>query len=200
MTDFRGQFTPQALLERELRGMGNEAQRQIDNARNAVGDAAHTAGLHAVGRALTAGELGEIRWMFGTTAGIERARVFPHNFWAPFPNRRAMTPDGNIYFHGDDYREDFSSHAVPLRLRALFLHESTHLYQHYVLGYRLMISGPFDRNYAYELEPGKKLRDYGIEQMGQIVEDFYTLRHGGIVRGKPYSAGHYAEVLPVRAR
>lgn len=46
---------------------------------------------------MTQGELNEILWMFGTTAGFSQARVVPHNFWAPFPNRRAMTPDGNIY-------------------------------------------------------------------------------------------------------
>jgi hypothetical protein len=198
MTDFRGQYTPQALFEREMRGMGAEAQRRIDATRQGIGDAARTVGRHLVGRAMTRGELAEIRWMFGTTAGFDRARIVPHNFWAPFPNRRAMTPDGNIYFHGDDYREDFSLGSVPVPARALFMHESTHLYQTYHLGYHLMLSGPFDRNYDYELVPGKKLKDYGIEQMGSIVEDFYLLRHGFRKRGSTVQLRDFADAVPVR--
>lgn len=198
MTDFRSQYSPQALLERELRGVANEAGRRVDNARQGLIDAGRSAGRHMVGRALTQGELNEIRWMFGTTTGISRARIVPHNFWAPFPNKRAMTPDGNIYFHGSDYREDFSLPSTPVRLRALFMHESTHLYQTYVLGYHLMVSAPFDRNYNYELVPGQKLKDYGIEQMGQIVQDYYLLRHGVAIRDNPYRVEDYADALPVR--
>lgn len=170
----------------------------MDDARQTLNDAARTTGRHLVGRAMTRGELVEIRWMFGTTAGFDRARVVPHNFWAPFPNRRAMTPDGNIYFHGNDYREDFSLHTVPVEARALFMHESTHLYQTYVLGYHLMISGPFDRNYVYTLEPGKRLRDYRIEQMGSIVEGVNMLRHGRKKPSSIYRLSDYADALPVR--
>lgn len=78
------------------------------------------------------------------------------------------------------------------------MHESTHLCQHYVLGYHLMISAPFDRNYNYVLKPGQKLRDYGIEQMGSIVEDFYSLRHGRRRRDLFYSLADYADAVPVR--
>lgn len=198
MTDFQSQYTPRAMFEREMRGIGAEAERRLDGAKQGIGNAARTAGRHLVGRAMTLGELNEIRWMFGTTAGFDRARIVPHNFWAPFPNRRAMTPDGNIYFHGDDYREDFSAPALSVPLRALFMHESTHLYQTYVLGYHLMVSAPFDRDYDYQLEPGKKLRQYGIEQMGQIVQDFYSLRHGHRRRGLPYTVADYADAVPVR--
>lgn len=198
MTDLRSQYSPQALLEREMRGITDEAQRRAEGARQGLIDAGRSAGRHLVGRALTRAELNEINWMFGTTAGIARARVVPHNFWAPFPNRRAMTPDGNIYFHGSDYREDFFAPGTPLGARALFMHESTHLYQHYILGYHLMISAPFDRNYEYALEPGKKLHQYGIEQMGSIVEDFYTLRNGGSLGTKPWRLADFADAVPVR--
>lgn len=196
MGDLRGQYHPRALLERELRSVAGEARRRVDNARRGVSDAAQTAGRHLAGRALTPGELGMMRWMFGRTGGMERARVVPHNFWAPFPNRRAMTPDGNIYFHGNDYREDFSHPAVPVELRALFMHESTHLWQTYILGWNLMVRGPFDRNYRYQLTPGKKLREYGLEQMGQIVQDYHLLRNGRAVRGR--ALAQYADAVPVR--
>lgn len=61
-----------------------------------------------------------------------------------------------------------------------------------------MVSAPFDRNYDYQLEPGKKLRQYGIEQMGQIVQDFYSLRHGRRRRDLSYTLADYADAVPVR--
>lgn len=152
------------------------------------------------GRSLTPGEIAMIREMFGTMVGFTRARVFPHNFWWPYPNKRAMTPAGDIYFAGVDYRDDYSLSIVSLELRALFMHEATHLYQWYVLGQWVIVRGPFDRNYVYDLTPGKALRDYGLEQMGQIVQDYYTIRNGGAVRNKRYVASDYRDALPVRVR
>ncbi|TVV77246.1 hypothetical protein [Sphingomonas solaris] len=136
--------------------------------------------------------------MFGTTRGIASARIFPFNFWWPYPNDRAMTPDGSIYFPRRDYRDDFSAPTVSISLRALFLHEATHLYQTYVLGYYLMLSGPFDRNYEYTLVAGKRLEDYGIEQMGQMVQDYYRLIHGVSILGGVYMPDDYRDALPVR--
>ena len=136
--------------------------------------------------------------MFGTEFGFSVARIFAHNFWAPFPNKRAMTPDENMYFHGSEYREDFSLPSVPIQARALFMHEATHLFQKFVFGVHLMINGPFDRDYGYQLKPGKRLWAYGIEQMASIVEDFYLLRHGYRKRGHTNRLEDYADVLPIR--
>ena len=151
------------------------------------------------GRTLTRGELAMIRWMFGAIPNIERTRVYPLNFWWPYPNDRAMTPNDNIFFPHQDFRDDFSLLSVDAGLRALFMHEATHLYQHYVLGMWLMLRGPFDRNYDYQLERDKPLRAYGIEQMGQIVEDFYLKRHGRRVLGRTSPLDAYADAVPVRS-
>jgi hypothetical protein len=62
----------------------------------------------------------------------------------------------------------------------------------------LMLKGPFDRNYGYRLEKGKALRGYGIEQMGQIVQDYYTLRNGGRPRLRGVRPDDYADAVPVR--
>ena len=87
---------------------------------------------------------------------------------------------------------------MPIDLRALFVHEATHLYQHCALGMWLMLRGPFDRNYGYQLEKSRALRGYGIEQMGQIVQDYYTLRNGGRARLRGARLEDYADAVPVR--
>jgi len=151
-----------------------------------------------VSRKLTPGEMGMVQAMFATNAGFERARIFPYNYWWPFPNKRAMTPTGDIFFDTPQYRDDYSLPTVPLHLRSLFMHESTHLYQWYVLGQLVIFRGPFDRNYEYVIQPGKKFSDYGLEQMGQIVEDYHTLANGGAVPGK--ALADYAGLLPLAGK
>ena len=181
---------------RELaRGLGN----RLDRAKDGVTGAAATTDRTMNGRALTRGELRMIEQMFGSLPGIDRARVFPRNFWWPYPNKRAMAPNGNIYFPGTEYREDFSLSSVPLALRALFMHEATHLYQWYGLGQWVFIRGPFDRQYDYELVAGRALKDYRLEQMGKIVEHFYIFSHGGRILGNPYNVGDYRDAVPVRS-
>ncbi|RYF01637.1 MAG: hypothetical protein EOO77_33040 [Oxalobacteraceae bacterium] len=181
-----------------MRRLGDAVDRGARAAQQGLRGAATSTDTHLRGRALTQGELGMIGWMFGRVPGVERARIFPLNFWWPYPNDRAMTPNGNIYFPNQDFRDDFSLPTVPIELRALFMHEATHLYQHYALGMWLMLKGPFDRNYGYRLEKGKALRGYGIEQMGQIVQDYYTLRNGGRPRLRGVRPDDYADAVPVR--
>ena len=148
-------------------------------------------------RRLTAGEIAMQRAMFGNGIDYDRARIHPYNMWWPFPNVRAISPNGSIYFAPRHYRPDFSASDVPLRLKALFMHESTHVYQWYGLGWWVWLRGPFDRNYSYELVPGRIFHQYGLEQMGMIVEHYYTLLQGGVVP-KSYTAADYETLLPLR--
>ena len=100
-----------------------------------------------------------------------------------------MAPDGDIWFHPDGglWREDFAD--APLSLRALFVHELTHVWQH-----QRGISLPLRRHpfcrYRYALSPGRPLERYGIEQQAMIVQ------HGWqrLLRGEPL--GDYAALLP----
>ncbi len=181
-----------------MRQLGDAVDRGVRSAQEGMHGAAKSVDTRLRGRALTQGELGMIRWMFGWVPGVERAHIYPLNFWWPYPNDRAMTPNGNIFFAHKDFRDDFSLSTVPINLRALFMHEATHLYQHYVLGMWLMWMGPFDRNYGYRLEKGKALKGYGIEQMGQIVQDYYTLRNGGRGRLRGVRLEDYVDAVPVR--
>ena len=181
-----------------MRQFGQSVDRGARSAQDRLSSTAKSVDTHARGRALTQGELGMIRWMFGRVPGVESARVYPYNFWWPYRNDRAMTPRGSMYFPSQDFREDFSSPAVPVALRALFMHESTHLYQTYTLGMWVMAQGLFDRNYRYVLEKGKPLKAYGLEQMGQIVQDFYLLRNGGRPRTRAIRVENFADAVPVR--
>jgi hypothetical protein len=162
-------------------------------------EARRTVSLHAVGRRLTHGEFRMLDWMFGRTTNMNRARITGHNFWWPYPNDRAMVPDGNIYFPGEDYRDDFSDPGVDVEKQALFMHEATHLFQYHTLGMWVVTRRLWEGgNYDYVIEPGKPFDQYGIEQMGQIVQDFYLLRHGKRRKKSPYVLADYAGLLPLR--
>ena len=123
-----------------------------------------------------------------------RVRIHPHRLLSP---TRAMTPWGRMYLPGGWYAPDLSSQAVPLNVRAVFVHEGAHLYQWYGLRRLVWLRGMVSRNYDYELVPGKPYPAYGLEQMGQIAEDYYTLLNGGRT-GRPYKLADYQPLLPVR--
>lgn len=110
-------------------------------------------------------------------SGITYPSVRVHNFKHFFfqPDNTAMTPNGEIYFPPGHYAGDFST--ANLSKRAWFVHESAHLYQHYGLKWNVYVRGAVDREYTYTLDPAKtKLSDYGLEQMGDIAQDYYILK------------------------
>lgn len=181
-----------------MRMLWDGVARKATDLNDAGRETANSAKLRAVGRRLTLGELRMVQTMFGTTKGFGQARVVARNMWWPYPNDRAITPNGNIFFPHQAYRDDYSVATLPLPLRALFMHEATHIYQFYVLKIVVFAVGPFDRNYTYELVEGQALKDYGLEQMGQIVQDFYTISNGGKVEGKRYRPADYAAAVPIR--
>jgi hypothetical protein len=148
-----------------------------------------------ISRVLTLGETVMLRAVFGT--GITYPSVRVHNFKRFFfqPDNTAMTPNGEIYFPAGHYVADFSTESVGKR--AWFVHEGAHLYQHYGLGWNVYVRGAVDRNYNYTLDPAKtKYSDYGLEEMGDIAQDYYTLTQGGGI-SKPYKLADYAGLLPI---
>ncbi|MCX7113516.1 MAG: hypothetical protein NTX45_26135 [Proteobacteria bacterium] len=119
-----------------------------------------------------------------------------HNYKAYFfqPDDVAMTPDGEIYFPDKYYKADFS--ASTLSDRAWLVHEGAHLYQFHYLKWNVKARGIVDRDYNYTLKKGKKFQDYGLEEQGDIAQDYYTLREGGsIAISRPYKLGDYAAIL-----
>jgi hypothetical protein len=147
-------------------------------------------------RNLTAGEKEMLRAVFGT--GITYSSVRIHNYkWFIFqPDDTAMTPNGQMYWPPAEYLADFSLSTVGLSTRAWFVHEGTHLYQHYGLGWNVIARGIVDREYNYTLDPAKKFADYGLEQMGDIASDYYTLKQSGRIT-KSYGLADYASLLPI---
>ena len=85
-----------------------------------------------------------------------------------------MTPDGEIYFHESEYREDFSI-AQPID-KNWFMHEMVHVWQ-YQLGYPVALRGAirFGLNYTYFLKRGKKLSDFNMVYE-EVINEFLKNR------------------------
>jgi hypothetical protein len=147
-------------------------------------------------RGLTEGEKALLASVFASHIDYKAARVFGRKWQFFQPDNTAMTPNGNIYFPPAHYVADFSLATVPLSKRAWFVHEGAHLYQFYGLRWNVIARGILDRNYDYELVAGKKLSHYGLEQMGSIAADYYTLLNHGAIKGK-YALADYAGLLPL---
>lgn len=145
-------------------------------------------------RGLTSGEVALLESVYGT--GITYDKVKVHNYKAYFfqPDDTAMTPDGEIYFPSKHYHDDFST--ADLSYRAWFVHEGAHLYQFYALKWNVKLRGIGDRKYKYMLVPNKKFSEYRLEQQGDIAQDYYILRSGGVIT-KPYQLSDYEAILPL---
>lgn len=130
------------------------------------------------GRPLTSGERQLAGSMFATALDPDPVRIHRAT-WFPFqPRSVAMAPDGHIWFHpeGGLWQPDFS--IASQRMQAFLIHELTHVWQHQ-RGIRLWLRRhPFSR-YDYEIEPGRPLQGYGIEQQAMIVEHAFLARAAG---------------------
>jgi hypothetical protein len=145
-------------------------------------------------RALTIGETRMLSSVFSRTILYGKVKV--HNYKAYFfqPDDTAMPPDGEMYFPAAYYKADFS--VGGLSDRAWFIHEGAHLYQYYYLHWSVKLRGIFDRRYNYTLVPAKKFKDYGLEEQGDIAEDYYILKQGGKI-SRPYNLSNYTASLPL---
>jgi hypothetical protein len=150
----------------------------------------------AISRGLTDDERDMLRSVYGS--GITYSAVKIHNEkWHFFqPDDTAMTPNGQMYWPPAHYKADFSKEA--LDIRAWFVHEGAHLYQHYGLHWNVIARGIVSRNYNYTLVASKAYSAYGLEEMGDIASDFYTLRHHGSIAPRTYVLSDYATLLPTR--
>ena len=142
-----------------------------------------------ISRPLTDGEMAIADAIFGKSIECGRVRVLRRKFVFFQPPAVTMAPDGNIWIHPAGHfarsavAEDFSK--APVGVRAHFVHEMTHVWQHQngvnvVLEKVLMFFryGAFG-GYDYELAPGKTFESYNIEQQACIVADFYLARCEG---------------------
>ena len=147
-------------------------------------------------RALTISERSLAATMFGDAIDLDRVAIHRARWWPLQPKRALMAPDGAIWCHpgGGLYRDCYASDS--LAMRALFLHEMTHVWQAQQRGrwYLPLMRHPFCR-YAYAMKPGKAFARYGIEQQAEIVADAFLLREGVPRPGKP-GLDVYEAMLP----
>lgn len=113
---------------------------------------------------------------------INYSRVRIHNrCYLPFglqPRNCAMSPNGSIYFHKSCCLLDFSTGTE--NARHWFLHEMSHVWQHQ-MGYAVRLRGALRVGlpYSYDLAPGKTLADYNMEAQGDVLADYFVLKHLG---------------------
>lgn len=116
-------------------------------------------------RGLTTGEVALVRSVFGAAIDCSRVTIRRRRWFPWQPAHIAMAPMGHIHFapQSPDYCDDFA--AAEIGLQAFFIHEMTHVWQAQSRGWwYLLLRRPFSRRYEYQLEPGRPLKDYGIEQ------------------------------------
>jgi hypothetical protein len=147
-------------------------------------------------RSLTAGESAMARLLFGGAIDYARVRIYNRRY-LPFgmqPVNCAMTPNGHIYFHKSCCLLDFSAGSE--HARHWFMHEMTHVWQHQ-LGYPVRMRGALriGLSYHYRLAMDKTLADYNMEAQGDVLADYFVLRHLG--SSAALRQGAYANHLPI---
>lgn len=147
-------------------------------------------------RQLTDGEVRMVSALFGSAVDTPRVRVFRRRY-LPFglqPRNCAMSPNGSIYFHQSCCLADFSrgdDHA-----RHWFMHEMVHVWQHQ-LGYPVRLRGAvrIGLSYAYELDARKTLADFNMEAQGDLLADYFVLKH--LRSPRTMRQPRYADALPL---
>jgi len=129
-------------------------------------------------RKMTVGEIAMCEKLFKQSIDYSKVLVHREEF-LPFglqPDDCAMTPNGEMYFNPDKFREDFSSENDTQKW--WFMHEMVHVWQHQ-LGYWVMLRGAIriGLGYDYELVKGRKLGDYNMEAQGNLLADYYALKY-----------------------
>jgi hypothetical protein len=129
-------------------------------------------------RHLSEGEIAMAKLLFGDA--IDYARVRVHNRrYLPFglqPKNCAMTPNGSMYFHHSCFLPDYAAGDPPAQ--HWFMHEMAHVWQHQ-LGYPVRLRGALRVGlpYHYRLREGATLADYNMEAQGDLLADYFMLKH-----------------------
>lgn len=128
-------------------------------------------------RPMTIGEILMVECIFGTSIKYHEVKIYKRKFIFFQPDDTTMAPDGNIWFNPGFFEEDFSAQPS-LSKKAHFIHEMTHVWQKH-LGYPVMLRGAIriGLDYQYKLSEAKKLSNYNMEAQGEIISDYFMLKH-----------------------
>ncbi len=124
-------------------------------------------------RKLTAGEVQLARSVFGNSLILDNIQL-KTTWWVL--KGYAVSPNGNIYFHPNDWIEDFA--FASLSKQAWFIHELTHVWQ-VQQGIHVLSKALLNRRYRYRLIAGKSFFSYGVEQQARMVEDYFIRQKQG---------------------
>lgn len=133
-------------------------------------------------RPLTEGEIELAQSIYGDAIDYSKVEIHDDNY--PFlPDDRAHAPDGDMYFPGNTYEEDFSE--AGLRDRETFIHELGHVLQHQngVWVKTTAVTDAITGNGGYDWEDeyaeGSDFSDWGLEEQAQFFSDLYVARETG---------------------
>ncbi len=129
-------------------------------------------------RPLTAGEIELASLLFHDAIDYRRVRIHARRYMPFQPSNCAMTPNGHLYFHASCFLDDYAQATAASQ--HWFIHEMAHVWQHQ-LGYAVRLRGAvrIGLPYNYDLAPGKKLADFNMEAQGDLLADYFALRHLG---------------------
>ncbi|WP_239700727.1 Rhs element Vgr protein [Massilia sp. 9096] len=127
-------------------------------------------------RALTRSEITMATLLFGQSIDYGRVRIHARRYIPFQPKNCCMTPNGSMYFHHSCFLPDYTRGDPPVV--HWFLHEIVHVWQHQ-LGYAVRLRGAvrIGLSYDYELAPGKTLADFNMEAQGDLLADYFVLKH-----------------------
>ncbi len=144
-------------------------------------------------RLLTRGEILIATQVFGQSIQYDKVRVHGTRYIFFQPSDTAMTPNGEIYFPKEVYKEDFS---LTTEDAGWILHELTHVWQ-YQHGVWVKALAPFSRNYHYgSLNKRPSFASFNIEQQAAIVEDYFRLTRSARQTNGSGSLDDYRAVIP----
>jgi len=131
-------------------------------------------------RKLTLNEINFARKVFGGSILYINVKIYNEKYAFFQPDYSGMTPNGNIYIHGEVIG-DYGKTTISPDSKAFFIHEMVHVWQKHngvlnpiVSAIANSIRHGFNYNKAYEytLDTEKDLLDYRMEQQAQIIEDW----------------------------
>jgi hypothetical protein len=130
--------------------------------------------------------------LFGDAIDYSRVRIHARRYLPFQPKHCAMAPNGSIYFHHSRCLDDFA--LGDAAVRHWFIHEIVHVWQHQ-LHYPVRLRGALriGLNYDYNLAPGKTLADFNMEAQGDLLADYFALKHDA--PGHAMRQPHYANRL-----
>ena len=134
-------------------------------------------------RPLTKNEIRLAKPLFGDAIDYAAVRISSGKSIFLQPPGYAMTVSNSIYMD-NRYREDYSQEDSSLR--ALFIHEMTHIWQFQnkilnplveAMGLGLKHKFNYHAAYDFYLDKNKDLLHYGMEEQAEIIEGYFLARH-----------------------